>query len=165
LEPGTTYCYWIAAVDRWNNRGPLSPAVAATTLRQSEKNMVPLKVECLRAILVSPLTSDNFVNLLWRTSCESDVVKYEIHRSQKRGFQPDASTRIGVAQADTIVVGSQQIGHPPYDHVMGDYDHMMYQDGAALPKTTYYYRVCAVDAAGQRGPFSAEAAVRTKDVP
>ena len=86
LEPDTTYYYWIAAVDRWNNRGPLSPAVAATTLPSSQKNMVPLRVECLRAILVSPLTPDNFVNLLWRTNCESDVVKYEIHRSRSAAF-------------------------------------------------------------------------------
>ena len=42
---------------------------------------------------------------------------------------------------------------------------MMYQDGGVLPKTTYYYRVCAIDTADQRGPFSEEAAVRTKDVP
>jgi hypothetical protein len=30
------------------------------------------------------------------------------------------------------------------------------------PGTTSYYRVCPVDTAGQRGPFSLEAAVRTK---
>lgn len=30
------------------------------------------------------------------------------------------------------------------------------------PGTTYYYRVCAVDTAGQRGPSSLEAAVSTK---
>ncbi len=165
LEPGTTYYYWIAAVDRWNNRGPLSLAVAATTLPSRQKNMLPLRVECLRAILVSPLTPDNFVNLLWRTSCESDVVMYEVYRSKKRGFQPDWSTRIGVAQADTIVAGLKETGHPPYDHLMRDYDHMMYQDGSVLPKTTYYYRVRAVDTAGQRGPFSEEVSVRTKVLP
>jgi len=39
---------------------------------------------------------------------------------------------------------------------------MMFQDNAVQPATAYYYRVCAVDTAGQRGPFSLEAAVRTK---
>ena len=45
---------------------------------------------------------------------------------------------------------------------MGDYDHIMFQDDAVQPATTYYYRVCAIDTASQRGPFSHQAAVRTK---
>ena len=42
LEPATTYYYRVAAVDRWNREGPASPAVAATTMKPSEKNMRPL---------------------------------------------------------------------------------------------------------------------------
>ena len=152
LEPATTYYYRVAAVDRWNNEGPLSAPFAATTLKSSQKNMVPLRVEGLRAILVSPISPHNFVNLLFRTSCESDVRQYEIHRSTKAGFEPDASTRIGVADADAVVKGSTVYGHVPIDHRQGDYDHMMFQDDAVQPATTYYYRVCAVDTAGQRGP-------------
>ena len=48
---------------------------------------------------------------------------------------------------------------------LSDMEVMMYQDDTVLPSTTYYYRVCAVDSTGQRGPFSAEAAARTKDSP
>src|ERR1035437_6715843 len=76
LEPATTYYYRVAAVDRWNNEGPLSEPFAATTLKSSQKNMTPLRVEGLRAILVSPISPQNFVNLLFRTSCESDVRRY-----------------------------------------------------------------------------------------
>ena len=162
LEPGTTYYYRVAAVDRWNNEGPLSAPFAAATLQSSQKNMVPLRVEGLRAILVSPISPHNFVNLLFRTSCESDVRQYEIHRSTSTGFKPDPSTRIGVAHADGLVKASPVYGHVPFDHRQGEYDHMMFQDDAVQPATTYYYRVCAVDTAGQRGPFSQEAAVRTK---
>jgi len=54
LEPGTTYYYRISVVDRWNNEGALSETMAVTTLAPGEKNMVPLRVEGLRAILVSP---------------------------------------------------------------------------------------------------------------
>ena len=163
LEPDTTYYYRIAAVDRWNNQGPLSPPVAAKTLFTSEKNAVPMQVQALRAILVSDLSpSYNYVNLLFRTSPESDVHLYEIHRSTKPALEIDPSTRIGVADANGIVKGSKEYGHVPIDHRKTEYDHMMWQDDSVKPSTTYYYRVCAVDNAGQRGPCSVAASVRTK---
>jgi hypothetical protein len=93
LEPKTTYYYRVAPVDRANNEGPTCAPVAATTLDPKEGNMVPLQVQGLRAILVSPLGPFNFVNLLFRTSCESDVKTYEIHRSTQPGFQPNDTTR------------------------------------------------------------------------
>jgi hypothetical protein len=162
LEPATTYYYRVAAVDRWYNEGLPSMPVPATTLKSDQKNMAPLRVECLRAILVSPISPHNFVNLLFRTSCEPDVRQYEVHRSTRAEFKPEAATRIGVADADAVVKGSTVYGHVPMDHRAADYDHMMFQDDTVQAGTTYYYRVCAVDTAGQHGPFSQEAVVRTK---
>jgi hypothetical protein len=163
LEPDRTYYYRVAAVDRWNNEGPVSGAVAGKTLKTSEGNAVPLRVEALRAIVISPLTPHNYVNLLFRTSPEQDVRRYEIHRSTRGGFVPGASTLIGYANADSIIAGSRAYGHVPADYRMGAFDHMMYQDASVLPSTTYYYRVCAVDDANQRGPCSEEAEAQTKD--
>jgi hypothetical protein len=163
LEPSTTYYYRIAAVDRWNNRGPVSPPAAAATLKSTEKNALPLRVECLRAVLVSPLSRHNYVNLLFRTNCESDVRRYEIHRFTRPDFTPGDAARIGIADADAVIKGSTAYGHAPIDRRMGEYDHMMYQDETVAPATTYFYRVCAVDTAGQKGPFSPSASVRTKD--
>jgi hypothetical protein len=162
LEPDTTYYYRIAAVDRWNNEGPLSPPVAVTTCKSSEWNMVPLRVECLRAIPVSPLSRFNVINLMWRTNCESDVKRYEIHRSTRPAFKSDSSTRIGIADADAVIKGGNAYGQVPFDQRMGDYDHMMFLDETVQPETTYYYKVRAVDTAGQPGPFSSEATARTK---
>ena len=161
LEPKTTYYYRVTAVDRANNESPASVAVAATTLNPKEKNMVPLKVEGLHAISVSPLAPFNFVNLLFRTSCESDVQTYEVHRSTQPDFLPVDNTRLALVDANTVIKGSRTYGHVPIDHRAGDYDHQMFEDDEVLPLTTYYYRVRAVDTAGQKGPFSAEASART----
>lgn len=159
LEPATTYYYHIAAVDRWNNQGPISPAVSATTLKSSEKNMPPLGVECLRAISVSPLSRFNAVNLLWRTSCESDVRNYEVYRFTSPGGIPNPAARIAVVSAETVIKGGHEYGQTPLDHRAREYDHMMYLDQTMRPATAYYYRVVAVDEAGQKGLPSDEAAV------
>ncbi len=161
LEPNTKYYYRVAGVDRANNEGPLSPVVATATLDASAQNLAPLRVEGLRAILVSPIAPFNFVNLLFRTSCESDVQTYEIHRSTQHGFQPDEKTCIGKVKADSVIPGSTAYGHVPIDYRAGDYDHLMYEDDQIQPFTSYFYRVCAVDRLWQKGPFSAEASVRT----
>jgi len=161
LKPESTYYYSVAAVDRANHEGPLSLVVSARTLAPAQSNMPPLKVESLRATLVSPLAPFNFVNLLFRTSCEPDVEKYEIHRATEPGFHPDGHTRIGLVDSGSLIKGSGAYGHVPIDYPAGAYDHLMYEDTNVQPHTVYYYRVCAVDGAGQKGPFSAEASVRT----
>jgi hypothetical protein len=163
LEPETTYYYRVSWVDRWNNESPPSAAVKATTLKSSDRSAVPNRVEQLSAIRISPLAQHEYVNLLFRTNCESDIVRYEIHRSTTPGFTPDETTRIGGVNADAIIKGSTAYGHTPIDRRLREFDHIMYQDDAVEPYTTYYYRVLAVDASGQKGSFSREAAVNVKD--
>ncbi len=162
LEPATTYYYRVAAVDRWNNEGPASPAMAATTLKSTEKNLPPRPVECLRAVLVSPLSRFNAVNLLWRTNCESDVRHYEVHRSTTAGFQPHDGTRIAVVDANAVLEGGREYGQTPIAYRLWEFDHQMLLDKDVQPATTYFYRVAAVDTAGQKGPFSDPVTVTTK---
>ena len=55
------------------------------------------------------------------------------------GFEPDASTRIGVADSGRRDQRLAVYGHVPMDHRAGDYDHMMFQDDTvqrARPTTT-----------------------------
>ena len=161
VEPETTYYYRVSAIDRWNNESPASAAVKATTLKSSEKNALPNRVERLSAILISPLGQHDHVNLLFRTNCESDVVRYEIHRCGTPGFVPGEKTRIGEVDANAIIKGSTAYGHTPIDRRLREFDHIMYQDNTVEAFSEYYYRVRAVDAVGQKGPFSEEAAVTT----
>ena len=160
LEPETTYYYKVSAVDRWNNEGPRTDSVAVKTLKSTEKNMTPLQVACLRAIHVSPVAPHSYVNLLFRTNCESDIASYEIHRSTRSGFTPDDSNQIGVVEAEAIIEGSKEYGRTPVDYRVREFDHAMYQDDAAEPGVVYYYKVSAVDRAGQNGPYSDEASIR-----
>lgn len=161
LEPQTTYYYRVAAVDRWNNEGPASAAVKATTLSPSQKSAVPAEVVGLMAVHVSPLAPHNYVNLIFRTNCESDVVRYEVHRSTQRGFTPGEANRIGEVDPVAVIPGKKGYGNTPVDRRTGEFDHLMYQDFQTAPGTTYFYRVCAVDRVGQKGPFSAEASAAT----
>jgi hypothetical protein len=163
IEPETKYYYRVAAVDRWNNEYPACAAVETTTLKSSEKDAPPNRVERLSAVFIRPFGSREYVNLLFRTSCESDVVRYEVHRSTQSGFSPDDKTRIGEVDANAMIPGSTAYGHTPIDRRRGEFDHQMYQDETIEAGTDYYYRACAVDAAGQRGTYSDESHFRAKD--
>jgi len=165
LEPNTAYYYRIVAVDRYNNTGTPSEPVKVTTLSTGQKNLPPVKVEGVRAILVSPITEHNFINVLFRTSCESDVTAYEIHRSTTLDFTPGTGTKIGLVKSDDIIKGSHDYGHIPIDYPIKDFDHAMYADMKVKPDQTYYYKVCAIDKAGQKGVFSDESFVKTKKEP
>lgn len=154
LEPDTLYYYRVAAVDRWNNEGPACAPVRVITLKSSERDSPPLEVEALRAFLVSDLAPYNYINLLWRSNCESDIAKYEVYRDTAAGFLPTEAQRIAVVDVMQRGNGAKR--------PLREYDHQMYADKDLHPRVTYYYRVCAVDVAGQRGPFSKEAMATTK---
>ena len=130
--------------------------------RRAKRTCGRCKVECLRAIPVSPISRFNVVNLLWRTSCESDVRRYEVYRFTSPGAMPSAATRIATVDADEVIKGGTGYGQTPLDHRAGEYDHMMYLDKTVDPAMTYYYRVAAIDDDAQRGAFSDEASVSTE---
>ena len=165
LEPRTTYYYRVAAVDRWKNEGPVSEPVSATTLSSDEKSAVPLPVVGLTAVHVSEVAPHNYINLIFRTNCESDIVRYNVHRSTERGFTPSDANRIGTVDPNEIIPAKTGYGNTPVDCRTGEYDHLMFADLQTKPGTTYFYRVCAIDAVGQKGPFSEEAAGATGTVP
>jgi hypothetical protein len=164
LRPQTTYYYRVVPVDRANNLGTSSTVVSVTTPASEQANLPPVAVEGLRAILVSPITKDNFVNLLFRTACEPDVVGYEIHRGTQPKFTAGKESLIGFVKSDDIPPRSGGYGEQKKLHKVKEYDHATFSDKSVGIGTSYCYKVRAVDSAGQKGPFSVEASVRTKEV-
>ena len=164
LSPKTTYYYRVVPVDRANNPGSPSAVAEVTTPASEQANLPPVAVEALRALLISPISNDNFVNLLFRTACEPDVTHYEIHRGTQPGFAAGMETLVGVLKSDDIPPRSGGYGEQQKQYSVKEYDHATFADTAVKTLTTYYYKVRAVDSAGQKGAFSAESCVQTKDV-
>jgi hypothetical protein len=164
LEPETTYYYRVVPVDRNNNIGMPSLIAKATTLSTKVKNLPPLKVQSVVPILVSLRSPQfNFVNLMFRTAVESDITEYEIHRSTIQGFDISGSTLIGKVNSNDIIKGSEEYGHLPIDYPVKEFDHVMFEDKTVKPATTYYYKIRAVDTAGQKGVCSDEVVIKTKE--
>jgi hypothetical protein len=163
LNPKTIYYYRIVPVDRFSNPGSPSAVVTTTTPASERVNLLPVAVEGVRPILVSPISEKfNFVNLLFRTSCEPDVVQYEIRRSTMPGFKSGDNTMVGTVNSKDVPIRSGGYGESKILYTNAEYDHAMFQDSTVKPETIYYYKVCAVDAAGQKGEFSTEVSIHTK---
>ena len=153
LSPDTTYYYRIVAVDPENRRGPPSEAVPVRTLPADQNNRPPEPAKGLHVVSVSPLQSCDFLTLWFYANIEPDIVRYEIHRAETPDFDPSDATRVGKVDLAEEV---------QYDTLWGvhmqnprrEYDRQTFRDEKVQPGKTYYYRVCAVDAAGQHGGFS-----------
>jgi fibronectin type 3 domain-containing protein len=162
LAPKMTYYYRVVPVDQANNPAKPGAVVTVTTSAAEQANLPPVAVEGLRAILVSPISQDNFVNLLFRTACEPDVVQYEVYRGIQAGFGADAQTLVGTVKSDDLPPRSEGYGESKIQYKVKEYDHAMFADKTVKAGTTYYYKVRAVDAAGQKGASSEEAVICTK---
>jgi hypothetical protein len=110
----------------------------------------------LAATSVSPISSFNYLCLLFYTNCESDVVRYRIYRSETAGFRPDAANLLVDIDAREKFAHVIPHGFATVTRELRDYTMMIYPDESAAPNRRYYYRVCAVDEAEQAGEFSDE---------
>jgi hypothetical protein len=123
---------------------------------------VPAKVEGLHAFSVSPVGIGNWAALWFYTNPESDVVKYRLYRSTTSGFVPDNQNLLMSLDVQQTFRHTTPHGFRTVDRQLREYDRQVITDETVAPETTYYYRVCAVDKAGQQGDFSEEASVTTK---
>ena len=129
LNPSTTYYYKVSAVDNAGNIGPLSAERSATTGATADTTP-PVQV----AGLAVTTASSSQLNLAWTQNPESDLNHYNVYRGTTAGFAVTLGTTTPIA---TPTANS-------------------YQNTGLSPSTTYYYKVSAVDNAGNIGPLSAE---------
>ena len=132
LTPSTTYYYKVSAVDNTGNIGLYSsPDQSATTAAASDTTP-PAQVNGL-AVTTSSSTQ---LNLNWTANTDSDLNHYNIYRGTTNGFP----VTLGVTPPTATTT------NPPTAN--------SYQDTGLTPSTTYYYKVSAVDNAGNIGLYS-----------
>lgn len=153
LLPDTQYYYKVVAFNRYNNRSSSSDAETVRTYPADEMNDIPNNVCGLKAVLVSDVSVDNYVNLVWKTNCEPDVERYMVYRSDSPDFI--ASDALYIGDVDMTQKGNMY-------YPLKEYDHQMFIDKTTEPNRIYYYQVYAVDAAGQMSKASETVSVRMK---
>ena len=116
-------------MDNTGNIGPLSLEQPGTTLTAADTTP-PAQV----AGLSVTAASSTQLNLSWTANTEPDLNHYNVYRGTTAGFPVTLGTTIPVATPTTS----------------------SYSNTGLSPSTTYYYKVSAVDNAGNIGPLSLE---------
>ena len=156
VEPSTDYYYRVAAVGRDNVEGPASVPLHVKTMASAERNTPPQKVLGLSATAVSPVTPFTYICLIFYTNPESDVTRYRVYRSETPGVKAVPATLLTEIDATRTFEHVIPHGFAKVTRALRDYSMIVSPDESARPNRRYYYRVCAVDEAGQEGEASDE---------
>src|SRR4029079_7614984 len=138
LTAATTYYYKVSAVDHAGNIGPLSVENTGTTLNTPDTT-APGQVAPLT---ITPL-NDTQIDLSWAANTEPDLDHYNVYRGTTLGFPVTLGT-------------TTPVGVPTTNS---------FSDTGLTAATTYYYKVSAVDHAGNIGPLSVENTGTTLNTP
>lgn len=84
---------------------------------------------------------DKFVQLQWTVNTEPDIRYYDIYRSKISGFTPSAGDSIG------------RVSHPT----------VTYRDSLVTNDSTYYYKITALDLAGNKSGYSSQTSATPHD--
>ncbi|MBD3231029.1 MAG: hypothetical protein GF329_22810, partial [Candidatus Lokiarchaeota archaeon] len=128
VTDGITYYYRISAEDEVPNEGNYSDQESGV----SSNIIPPSKVVGEQIIIVS----NSQLDIIWALNSESDMLNYSLYRSTTSGFTPNSSNWLA------------NVSHPQN----------YYNDTGLILNQTYYYRISAIDNAGNEGEFSSEVA-------
>ena len=131
LRRGSIYCYRVAAVASGNLEG--APSEEVTTRTREENTSPPPAVHDLVAIE----RGSRRVVLTWRSDRNGDVSGYGIYRSEHADFQPGPATLVHTIEKPE------------------PYCRQLYVDTQVMPRTSYWYRVVAIDIDNRRSPPTA----------
>ncbi len=148
-DPGTTYFYRIQPIAGFESGKPSDVLRVSTLEPSSTLDSPPAPIGSVYTGLVTAPRAaagedPDLLYLEWGQNQESDLAFYELYRSTESGFLPNEQTFVTRVEPGVYRVGL----HP---------------DRGLEVHTTYFYRVRAVDAAGNRGPFSEEFSGTTKE--
>ena len=161
LDPETQYYYQVQAVGINNRAGAISSEISVKTRKSGEVNQEPNKVLGLVSTLVSPITGYNYVGLYFYTNIEKDINKYIIYRSTEKGKVPGKSDILAELDVNQNIEHVTPHGFGKVTRPLKAYNRQLFMDEDIHPFTTYYYKVAAMDDAGQVGDFSREASTTT----
>ena len=131
---GGTYYYRVIAVDAAGNPSPLSNEASAVVAAAPDTQAPTVPTGA------SATAAGTTVTVGWTASTDNvGVTGYEVHRSATSGFTPSPATKIATVTSGTTYTDS------------------------ARPIGSWYYRVVAVDAAGNASAGSVEAAAAVAD--
>ena len=156
IKPATTYYYKVVPVGKNNRIYKPSNTVKVTTKNSNERNLPPGKVHGLYVVHVSDIAPFNYNALFFYTNIEDDVTKYRIYRSQEKGFEPSDVNLISEFDADNSFEHVTPHAYAKVNRKLKEYNRQLYVDQNVEDRVTYYYKVCAVDEAGNMGAFSDE---------
>jgi len=125
----------VAGWDSWYGYGLVDADEAAPA--PSVDTTPPAQVTDVRVTTVSSSQLD----VSWAVNVEPDLNHYKVYRSTSSGFMPSATNLIASPATNS------------------------YSDTGLTSSTTYYYRVSAVDTAGNEGAPSSEASGTTSEAP
>ncbi len=131
LRRGSTCYYRVAAVAPGNLEG--APSEEAMTRTRKENTSPPPPVHDLVAIE----RGSRRLVLTWLSDTSGDVSAYEIYRSEDADFEPGPATLV------------HTINKPE------PYCRQLYADTQVMPRTSYWYRVVAVDSDNRCSPSAA----------
>ena len=161
LEADTRYYYKVQAIGINNRPGEISSEIAVKTRKSEEVNEKPNKVLGLASTLVSFISDHNYVGLYFYTNIEKDVNRYIIYRSTEQGFTATSTDVLAEMDVRLEIEHVTPHGFGKVTRPLKAYNRQLFVDEDIQPFTTYYYKVAAMDDAGQLGPFSREVSTTT----